>query len=40
MSVETEAVREATDEVVEAFARLLPQLSSKAKPLDHEAVGS
>ncbi|MFE4253475.1 GNAT family N-acetyltransferase [Streptomyces sp. NPDC056910] len=39
MSVETEAVREATDEVVEAFARLLPQLSSKAKPLDHEAVG-
>lgn len=39
MSVETEAVREATDEVVEAFARLLPQLSTKAKPLDHEAVG-
>ncbi|MGW7003922.1 GNAT family N-acetyltransferase [Streptomyces sp. NPDC054933] len=39
MSVETEAVHEATDEVVEAFARLLPQLSSKAKPLDREAVG-
>ncbi|WP_327243376.1 GNAT family N-acetyltransferase [Streptomyces sp. NBC_01320] len=39
MSVETEVVHEATDEVVEAFARLLPQLSSKAKPLSHEAVG-
>ncbi|MEV6795629.1 GNAT family N-acetyltransferase [Streptomyces sp. NPDC051320] len=40
MSVETEVVHEATDELVEAFARLLPQLSSKAKPLDHEAVAS
>ncbi|MFJ3329281.1 GNAT family N-acetyltransferase [Streptomyces griseus] len=39
MSVETEVIHEATDEVVEAFARLLPQLSSKAKPLDHGAVG-
>lgn len=39
MSVETEAVHEATDEVVEAFARLLPQLSSTAEPLDQEAVG-
>lgn len=39
MSVETEAVREVTDEVVEAFARLLPQLSSQARPLDREAVG-
>jgi ribosomal protein S18 acetylase RimI-like enzyme len=39
MSVETETVDKATDEVVEAFARLLPQLSSKAEPLDREAVG-
>lgn len=38
MSVETEVVHGATDEVVEAFARLLPQLSAEAKPLDHEAV--
>lgn len=38
MSVETEVVREATDEVVAAFARLLPQLSSRAAPLDREAV--
>ncbi|MFI1188170.1 GNAT family N-acetyltransferase [Streptomyces californicus] len=39
MSVETEIVREATDEVVEAFARLLPQLSSTAEPLDRVALG-
>ncbi|MFF1922737.1 GNAT family N-acetyltransferase [Streptomyces sp. NPDC058221] len=39
MSVETEIVHEATDELVEAFARLLPQLSSRAAPLDHQAVG-
>ncbi|MFD0019776.1 GNAT family N-acetyltransferase [Streptomyces sp. NPDC058382] len=39
MSVETEIVREATDELVEAFARLLPQLSSTAEPLDRAAVG-
>jgi ribosomal protein S18 acetylase RimI-like enzyme len=38
MSVETEAVHEATDELVEAFARLLPQLSSRAEPLDRRAV--
>ncbi|MBO0912909.1 GNAT family N-acetyltransferase [Streptomyces laculatispora] len=38
MSVETEIVHETTDELVEAFARLLPQLSSRAAPLDHEAV--
>lgn len=40
MSVETEIVHEATDELVEAFARLLPQLSSRAEPLDREAVRS
>ncbi|WP_329117532.1 GNAT family N-acetyltransferase [Streptomyces sp. NBC_01465] len=38
MSVETEIVREATDEIVEAFARLLPQLSSTADPLDQESL--
>lgn len=38
MSVESETVHEATDELVEAFARLLPQLSSRAEPLDRRAV--
>ncbi|MEU0657360.1 GNAT family N-acetyltransferase [Streptomyces albogriseolus] len=38
MSVEVVVVREANDESVEAFARLLPQLSSTASPLDREAV--
>lgn len=39
MSVEVAVVREANDELVEACARLLPQLSSTAVPLDREAVG-
>ncbi|MEU2491621.1 hypothetical protein [Streptomyces sp. NPDC007883] len=38
-SVEVSVVREAKDESVGAFARLLPQLSSTAGPLGHEAVG-
>ena len=38
MSVEVEVVREATDEVVEAVARLLPQLSSTASAPDRDAV--
>ncbi|MFY1651321.1 GNAT family N-acetyltransferase [Solwaraspora sp. WMMB762] len=38
MSVEIEAVRVATDEVVKAFGRLLPQLSRSAKPLDLTAL--
>ncbi|WP_405686465.1 GNAT family N-acetyltransferase [Streptomyces sp. NBC_00057] len=38
MSVDVEIVHEATGEIVAAFARLLPQLSSTARPLDHEAV--
>ncbi|MFC4497432.1 GNAT family N-acetyltransferase [Streptomyces ovatisporus] len=38
MSVEVEVVREATDEVVEAVTRLLPQLSSSAGAPDHESV--
>ncbi|WP_174855977.1 hypothetical protein [Streptomyces hyaluromycini] len=38
MSVEVAVVREADDESVEALARLLPQLSSTAGPLDRGAV--
>ncbi|WP_405708421.1 MULTISPECIES: GNAT family N-acetyltransferase [unclassified Streptomyces] len=38
MSVEVEVVRGATDEVVEAIARLLPQLSSTAGVPDRESV--
>ncbi|MEV5199303.1 GNAT family N-acetyltransferase [Streptomyces sp. NPDC053720] len=38
MSVEVRVVREATDEVVEAIARLLPQLSSTAGTPDAESV--
>ncbi|MEU5534071.1 GNAT family N-acetyltransferase [Streptomyces sp. NPDC020362] len=38
MDVRVEIVREASQELVDAFGRLLPQLSSTAKPLDHEAV--
>ncbi|WP_432075611.1 N-acetyltransferase family protein [Streptomyces wuyuanensis] len=38
MSVDVAVVREANDESVAAFARLLPQLSSTADVLDHVAV--
>jgi ribosomal protein S18 acetylase RimI-like enzyme len=38
MNVEVEIVREASQEIVDAFGRLLPQLSSSAKPLDREAA--
>ncbi|WP_327676250.1 GNAT family N-acetyltransferase [Kitasatospora sp. NBC_00458] len=38
MSTETEVVREADHELVQALAALLPQLSSTAAPLDHDAV--
>jgi ribosomal protein S18 acetylase RimI-like enzyme len=38
MDVHVEITRAATPELVEAFGRLLPQLSSTAKPLDFEAV--
>nr|WTB31907.1 GNAT family N-acetyltransferase [Streptomyces sp. NBC_00830] len=38
MSVEVEIVREASREVVDAFGRLLPQLSSAAGLLDLEAI--
>ncbi len=33
-----EVVRDADDELVAAFARLLPQLSQTAKPLDHDGI--
>jgi ribosomal protein S18 acetylase RimI-like enzyme len=39
MSVEVEVANAATAELVEAFGRLLPQLSSTAKPLGQEALG-
>lgn len=38
MSVDVEVVRDVTDELVKAFGRLLPQLSSSARPLDAEAL--
>jgi ribosomal protein S18 acetylase RimI-like enzyme len=38
MSVDVVVVREANDESVAAFARLLPQLSGTAKQLGYEAV--
>lgn len=39
MGVVVEVVREATDEVVKAMGRLLPQLSGSATPVDKEALG-
>jgi ribosomal protein S18 acetylase RimI-like enzyme len=39
MDVRVEVTQEASQELVDAFERLLPQLSSTAKPLDFEAVG-
>ncbi len=38
MSVDVEVLSEVTDEVVQAFGRLLPQLSSSAPPLDARAL--
>ncbi|MGN6794736.1 MAG: GNAT family N-acetyltransferase [Streptosporangiaceae bacterium] len=38
MDVEIEVVQKVTDEVVEAFGRLLPQLSTSARPLDADAL--
>ena len=38
VTVRVEVLDEVTDEVVEAFARLLPQLSSSALPLDRAAL--
>ncbi len=38
MTVLVEVAAEADDELVEAFGRLLPQLSRSAKPLDRQAL--
>jgi hypothetical protein len=38
VAVVIEVVRDADDEFVAAFGRLLPQLSQSAKPLDHAAI--
>jgi ribosomal protein S18 acetylase RimI-like enzyme len=38
VNIEVQPIREVTDEVVEAFERLLPQLSGSAKPLDAAAL--
>ena len=38
MTVRVEVLDKVTDEAVEAFARLLPQLSSSAPPLDRAAL--
>jgi ribosomal protein S18 acetylase RimI-like enzyme len=38
VTVHVEVLREVTDEAVEAFRRLTPQLSSSADPPDHRAL--
>jgi ribosomal protein S18 acetylase RimI-like enzyme len=38
VTVSVEVLREVTDEVVETFSRLLPQLSRSAPPLDRAAL--
>ena len=38
MTVQVEVIRQVTDEVVDAFGRLLPQLSRSAPPLDRAAL--
>jgi ribosomal protein S18 acetylase RimI-like enzyme len=40
VTVQVEVLREVTSEVVEAFGRLLPQLSASAAPLDEAALGA
>ena len=40
VTIGVEILTEVTDEVVEAFGRLLPQLSSSAKPLDAAAIAA
>lgn len=40
MSISVEILSEATDEVVDALGRLLPQLSTSAQPLDAAAVAA
>ncbi|WP_430330679.1 GNAT family N-acetyltransferase [Rhodococcus sp. ACT016] len=38
MEIRVEIIREASQGLVDAFSRLLPQLSSTAKPLDYQAI--
>lgn len=40
VTVQVEVLSSITDEVVAAFSRLLPQLSSSAPPLDAQALGA
>ncbi len=40
MNVDVEVLSEVTTEVVEAFGRLIPQLSTSAKPLDAAALAA
>jgi ribosomal protein S18 acetylase RimI-like enzyme len=40
VTIEVELVREITDEVVEAFGRLLPQLSTSAARLDRQGLAA
>ena len=40
VTAQVEQISEVTDEVVEAFGRLLPQLSRSARPLDRAAVAA
>lgn len=40
MAITIEELREVTDDVVEAFGRLLPQLSTSARPLDAPAIAA
>ena len=40
MTVQVEILSSINDEVVDAFGRLLPQLSRSAKPLDAAAIGA
>ena len=40
VTAQVEQISEVTDEVVEAFGRLLPQLSRSARPLDRAAIAA
>jgi ribosomal protein S18 acetylase RimI-like enzyme len=40
VTVQVEVIRQVTDEVVDAFGRLLPQLSSSAPPLERGGIES
>jgi ribosomal protein S18 acetylase RimI-like enzyme len=40
VTAQVELLSEVTDEVVEAFGRLLPQLSRSARPLDRAAIAA